>query len=68
MDTDLSFNFDTRKWEGLTLDQVKFWESCYPNKDVVDILTRKMPGWLDANPRKARKKNWKRFINNWLSR
>lgn len=62
------FNFDTLKWENLTVDQVKFWEAAYPSCDVVDILTKKMPVWLDANPQKAHKKNWKRFIVNWLSR
>jgi hypothetical protein len=64
----ISFNFDTMKWENITIDQVKFWENAYPSLDVIDILTKKMPAWLDANPEKAYKKNWKRFIVNWLSR
>lgn len=62
------FNFDEMKWENITIEQVKFWESCYPNVDVIDALTKKMPAWLDANPEKAHKKKWKRFITNWLSR
>ena len=63
------FNFETLKWDNLTVDQVKFWEFCYPNVDVVDQLTKKMPAWLDANAdRKGRKKQWKRFIVNWLAR
>ncbi len=33
-----------------------------------DILLNKMPVWMDANPQKAHKKNFKRFIVNWLSR
>lgn len=64
----ITFNFELLKWEGITVDQVKLWESAYPNLDVVDILTKKMPVWLDANPQKAHKKNFKRFIVNWLSR
>lgn len=64
----INFNFNTMRWDGITVDQVKFWEAAYPDIDVVDILTKKMPVWLDANPKKARKKNWKRFIVNWLSR
>lgn len=64
----ITFNFELLKWEGITVDQVKLWESAYPNLDVVDILTKKMPVWLDANPQKAHKKNYKRFIVNWLSR
>lgn len=56
------------KWENITVDQVKFWEQAYPDVDVVDVLLKKIPPWLDANPQKARKKNWKRFIVNWLAR
>ncbi len=64
---DIKFNFETLRWEGITIDQVKRWEEAYPDCDVVDILTKKMPVWLDANPQKAHKKNFKRFIVNWLS-
>lgn len=64
----INFNFETLKWEGITIEQVKFWESAYPEIDVVDVITKKMPPWLDANPQKAHKKNFKRFIVNWLSR
>lgn len=62
------FDFDARRWRGLNVEQIKFWEECYPDLDVIDILSKKMPVWLDANPNKAQKKNWKRFIVNWLSR
>lgn len=65
----ITFSFETLKFENITVDQVKFWESAYPDVDVVDILTKKMPVWLDANPDKACKyKKWKRFIVNWLSK
>lgn len=30
--------------------------------------TRKMKAWLIANPKKANKKNWGQFINNWLQK
>jgi hypothetical protein len=61
------FDFDKMKFEGITVEQVKFWESSYPLVDVVEQITKRMPAWLDANPAKAHKKNWKRFIVNWLS-
>jgi hypothetical protein len=64
----ISFNFNILKWEGITIDQVKLWEEAFPDCDVVDILTKKMPVWMDANPLKAHKKNFKRFIIGWLSR
>jgi len=67
MDT-IRFNFETLKWENITVEQVKLWENAFPDCDVVDILTKKMVVWLDANVNgKGRKKNWKRFIVNWLS-
>ena len=64
----ITFDFAQMKWEGITVDQVKLWERAYPSLDIVDILLNKMPAWMDANPEKARKKNYKRFIVNWLSR
>lgn len=64
----ISFNFEELKWEGITVRQVKLWETAFPACDVVDILTKKMPVWMDANPAKAKKKNFKRFIVNWLTR
>ena len=63
------FNFDTLCFENITVDQVKLWESAYPDVDVVDVVTKKIPVWLDANPEKAKHyKNWKKFLTNWLSR
>jgi len=64
----ITYNPETMKWENITIDQVKLWESAFPDCDVVDILTKKMPVWIDANPERARKKNWKRFIVNWLGK
>lgn len=68
MKDDITFDFEAMKWEGITVTQVKFWEMCYPNVDVIEALTKRMPAWLDANPEKAKKTRWKRFIVNWLSR
>ncbi len=64
----ISFNFEQLEFEGITVSQVRFWEDAYPDVNVVDALTKRMPAWLDANPAKAHKKNWKKFIVNWLSR
>ena len=65
----ISFDFDTLSWRGLTESQINLWRECYPDVDVLDILSRKMIGWLDANKGgKAQKKKWKQFICNWLSR
>ena len=63
------FDFEEKKFKNITISQVQFWESCYPDVDVIGHLTKKMPGWLDANADgKGKKKQWKIFIVNWLSR
>ena len=62
------FDFEAMRWRGISIEQVKFWEDAYPDCDVLDVLGKKMPAWIDANPQKAKKRNWKRFIVNWLSR
>ena len=68
MSKNIVFDHETGKWQGITVEYVKSLEKAYPDCDIIDILTNKMPKWLDANPKKAKKKNWKRFITNWLSR
>jgi hypothetical protein len=68
MKDQVRFNFDTLEWEGISIEQVKLWEDAFPAVDVVDVLLKKMPVWLDANRGgKANKKRWKRFIVNWLA-
>lgn len=42
------------------------WEQLYSPLNVVGEL-QKMKQWLDANPRR-RKKNYNRFIINWLNK
>lgn len=65
---DFDFDFEAKEWIGITVDQVKEWETTFPLVDVVNELTRKMPVWLQGNPDKAnRYKKWGRFIVNWLS-
>ena len=67
-DHKIIFNFETVKFEGITVDQVKRWEETYPLVDVIHHLTFAMPAWIDANADgKGRKKKWKRFIVGWLA-
>jgi hypothetical protein len=47
--------------QGLKLEHYRF---AFPNVDIVAEL-RLMDEWLRANPRR-RKKNYDRFITNWL--
>jgi len=46
--------------------QLLEWEQAYHPLNVAGELA-KMKLWLDANPRK-RKKNYQRFVINWLGR
>ena len=50
----------------VTEEYVERLESLYPAVDVRSEV-RKAIAWLEANP-KNRKTQWKRFLNNWLSR
>ena len=62
----IDFDFEKKEFRHITVDQVKFWESVFPDVDVIHHLEHRMPAWLDGNPSRA-KKNYKRFIVNWLS-
>jgi len=65
-DVKISFNWETSKIENVKKTQVKIWSEAYPACDVSAEI-RKAAAWQAANPKK-RKKDYKRFLNNWLSR
>lgn len=54
-------------WSGITDADRTAWAEAYPACDV-DRQLRAMSEWLRANPAKAHKSNWRRFIVNWLKR
>lgn len=62
----ITFNFEKRKWENITDEDKKGWKEAYPACDIT-IELAKMADWLLSNPKK-RKKNYRSFITNWLSR
>jgi hypothetical protein len=64
----ISFDFDHMVWSGITVEQVKLWETLYPDCDVVHEITIEMIRWIDKRKgtKVTRKKDWKRFICNWL--
>lgn len=55
------------KWTGITDEDYSLWSFAYPKVDIPGELVR-MGVWIEANPKKGNKHNWKRFITNWLSR
>lgn len=60
------FNPDTQLIENISEQQIDIWKRTYPACDVnAEIL--KASAWQSANPKKL-KKDYKRFLNGWLSR
>ena len=58
---------DEDGWEGITQADRQTWIEAYGGIDI-DAELAKMTAWLRANPSKANKKQWGRFVNGWLSR
>jgi len=54
-------------WQNVTDSHKIAWRVAYPNCSVDTSLAR-MHVWLIANPSKAHKTNWLRFIANWFAR
>ena len=62
----INFTFETNKWENITSEDIDIWKEAYPACDI-NLGLKQMRSWLIANPKK-KKKNYRRFITNWLSR
>ena len=54
-------------WEGITEADRSAWLQAFPACDLPTELAR-ATAWLQANPTKARKSNWRRFLVSWLTR
>lgn len=63
---EIYFNFKKRKFFNITIEDKAGWLDAYQACDINQELS-KMREWLLANPSK-KKKNYRRFITNWLSR
>lgn len=63
---EVCFDFDKRKFLNIKDEDIIGWKEAYPACDVTAEL-KKMREWLLANPEK-KKKNYRRFIVNWLIR
>jgi len=62
----ISFNNKTFKFENIPKEKLGKWKEAFPLLNV-EVELKKMEAWLAANPNK-RKKNYEKFIVNWLSR
>ena len=54
-------------WQGITDGDREAWQTAYPACDIAQELAR-ADQWLRGNPAKAKRKAWRRFVTNWLSR
>jgi hypothetical protein len=57
----------TGGWSGISDQDRAGWAEAYPACDI-DRQLAAAHQWLRSNPTKAKKKQWRRFITNWLSR
>jgi uncharacterized protein YdaU (DUF1376 family) len=58
---------DSQGWEGISQEDRKAWTEAYP-ACVIDIELVRASEWLKANPTRAHKSNWRRFLVSWLTR
>jgi len=54
-------------WQGITDVDRQNWAKAYP-ACTVDIELMRATEWLIANPTRAHKSNWRKFIVSWLTR
>ena len=54
-------------WRGITDTDREAWATAYP-ACTLEIELVRAAEWLKANPSKARKSNWRRFVVSWLTR
>jgi len=54
-------------WEGISEADRREWSEAFPGA-VIDQELAKATAWLRANPTKAGKRNWRRFVVGWLQR
>lgn len=54
-------------WGGITDADRQEWAAAYPGA-VLDQELAKATAWLRANPKRAGRRNWRRFLVGWLQR
>lgn len=54
-------------WDGITAADRQEWAAAYPGA-VLDQELAKATAWLKANPQRAGRRNWRRFLVGWLQR
>jgi uncharacterized protein YdaU (DUF1376 family) len=62
----VSWDFESG-WGGITAADRKTWADGFPAV-VLDVELIRASEWLKANPTRAHKSNWRRFLVSWLTR
>jgi len=62
----ITFDKEEEEFQGITEELRNRWKQTYRAVDI-DLEIRKAEQWAASNPNKQ-KRNWRRFITNWLSR
>jgi len=62
----ISWSVET-SWVGINDIDRAGWNVAFPAVNIEQEL-QKMTEWLISNPTQARKRLWRRFLTNWLSR
>ena len=62
----LSWDFESG-WQGITDTDRQEWATAFPGVILAQELA-KANAWLKANPTKAHRSNWRRFIVGWFQR
>lgn len=62
----VQFDFDKEEFIGISEKDMTKWAEAYPACDI-GLEIKRAAQWLISNPAK-RKKNYRRYITNWLSR
>ena len=64
--SEITFNKQTFKFEDIPVEKLEKWKEAFPFVNV-EVELKKMEAWLTANPKRL-KKNYEKFIVNWLKR
>lgn len=62
----IAFDWSSSEFKNISQEKIKKWKETFPALEILTEL-KKIEIWILANP-KNKKKNWERFIVNWLTR
>jgi len=64
---EISWNKEQKKFQNLTDCKIQLYKEAFPRINLERELSA-MKLWLTNNPKRANKKDWNKFITNWLTK